>query len=1119
MLELRNVRKSYTTGDFTQVALDDVSIAFRDNEFVAVLGASGSGKTTMLNLIGGLDQYDSGDLIIDGVSTEQYQDRDWDTYRNNRVGFVFQSYNLIPHQTVLANVELALTLAGVSRAERRDRAMAALADVGLADHVHKRPNQLSGGQMQRVAIARALINDPEILLADEPTGALDSTTSVQIMGLLTSIAKDRLVVMVTHNPELAEEYATRIVHLSDGRVVEDTNPFQPRSTDLEEEDRVRRTSMGFLTAIALSFNNLMTKKGRTLTTSFAGSIGIIGIAAILALTNGVNAYIKSIEEDTLSQYPLTIQSQGFDLTTMLAASSGLMEEASGNAETSGAEEVHEVPLVQNMFSSVGTNDLKSLKHFLDDNGGGIDSYVNAVEYSYDVTPHIYASSLADGPRQVNPDSSLAALGFAQSPGSSSRAAGMRTSVFSELVGDTALVEEQYDVVRGRWPTQPDEAVVVLTGSGGFSDLGLYAMGLLDPAELDEMIRKMMAEEDIETSDETHSFTYDEIMGVTFRVVNPTDYYAYDADFDVWTDRSEDDTHVEGLIRAGMPLKIVGIAHPTGDGNATLSPGIYYTPALTQQLMSYAAGTDIVQEQLDSPGTNVFTGRPFSERPDQSNELDMTSLFTIDEEAITDAFKVDESMLQPDLSGLDLDLDMSGIDIDPSKMPPLDLSGLMDSFDPASLMPAMPDLTDLTQTPTLPGAELPELDPEQVLALAPGFVEAYTAYAVANQLDPTDLAVTVPAFFASDEGDAVITAATEELEIDREAIEQQLADYLAWAAERELDPADVVGNVQLYLAEQQQQAIEDAMAAAASSIDMEAMQQQLAQQLQAELGTYMEQVMRIYMADVSSQLSSTLATQLGGAMESTMSSMAANLQNAVSIDQDAFMAAFKLNKTQEELTQLLMSMASTRATTYEANMRTLGYASPDSPSLINIYPIDFESKAEVTQLLDDYNDRAREAGREGQVITYTDLVGALMASVTDIINTISYVLIAFVAISLIVSSIMIGVITYISVLERKKEIGILRAVGASKRDIRRVFNAETLIVGFVAGLLGVVITALITIPANAIVEARFDVPNVAILPWQAAVVLVLISMGLTSLAGLMPATSASRKDPVEALRSE
>ncbi|MHA7860998.1 ABC transporter ATP-binding protein/permease [Tessaracoccus sp. Y36] len=1099
MLELRDVRKSYTTGDFSQVALDDVSIAFRDSEFVAVLGPSGSGKTTMLNLIGGLDQYDSGDLVIDGVSTERYRDRDWDTYRNNRVGFVFQSYNLIPHQSVLANVELALTLAGVTRSERRRRARAALEDVGLGEHIHKRPNQLSGGQMQRVAIARALINDPEILLADEPTGALDSATSVQIMALLTSIAMDRLVVMVTHNPELAQQYATRTVHLSDGRVVEDTDPFLPAALAPAGHGWARRTSMGFLTAIALSFNNLMTKKGRTLMTSFAGSIGIIGIAAILALANGVQGYIKGVEEDTLSQYPLTIQSQGFDMTAMLV-SGGLGDDGPGGADDA---QVREVPLMAKMFSSVGTNDLGSLKTYLDDNGGGIDSLVNAVEYTYDVTPQLYADDGGSDPRQVNPDAAMVALGFARSPAAGGVTAGLRSSAFDELVGDLGLVEEQYDVVSGRWPAAHDEMLVVLTDTGGISDLALYAMGLLDPAQLDEMVRQMMAEEDVVTPTTTRDFSYDEVMDVSFKLVNAADYYVHDDDFDVWTDRSQDQSHVAQLVAEGTPVKVVGIARPAGDGNATLSPGIYYTPALTEYLMAEAAEAPIVREQLAEPSVNVFTGRGFTDEAPRE-ELDLTSLFTIDEEAVTAAFTVDESKLQPDLSGLELDLDMSSLSIDPAKLPPLDLTSVLEGLDPASLI-------QLPEMPAVPMPELPAVSTEQILAQLPVFLQTYTIYAKENGLDPTDPTVAMPAFLASPEADSTLTAIALELGIDRTAVETQLGAYLAWAAEQGLDPADVTGNAQVFLADQQQALLDTAL----DVVDTDALERQL----QAELGSYLEQVMQVYMGDVAAQLTDEITAQLGSAVESSMAGLADDLREAVSIDQDAFMASFQMDKSQEELTQLLMSTASTRAATYESTLRTLGYVSPDEPSAVNIYPIDFESKAQITDLLDSYNERMRETGREGQVITYSDLVGALMSSVTDIINTISYVLIAFVAISLVVSSIMIGVITYISVLERRKEIGILRAVGASKRVIRRVFNAETLIVGFVAGVLGVAITALLTIPANAIVYARFDVPNVAVLPWQAAVGLVLISMALTAVAGLLPASSASRKDPVEALRSE
>ena len=1104
MLELIDARKSYTTGDFTQVALDDVSITFRDNEFVAILGPSGSGKTTLLNIIGGLDHYDSGNLIIDGNSTDEYTDRDWDAYRNNRIGFVFQSYNLIPHQTVLANVELALTLAGVSRAERRERATAALTEVGLADHLHKRPNQLSGGQMQRVAIARALVNDPEILLADEPTGALDSTTSVQIMGLLTSIAKDRLVIMVTHNPELAAQYANRIVELRDGRVSSDSRPVVPGAEPQKVGEPSRRTAMSFLTAIALSFSNLMTKKGRTLMTSFAGSIGIIGIALILALANGVNEYIKGVEEDTLSMYPLTIQRQGFDMTAMMAASTGFMEEASGANQREDGR-VYEVPLMSGMLTSVGTNDLASLKTWLEDpdpgSGGNasMEPLVNAIEYSYDVTPQIFASDYSEGPRQVNPDASLSALGV-NVAGGGAMAMGMRNSVFLPLVADISLVENHYDVVAGRWPTNHNESILVVTSGGGISDLAFYAMGLRDPAELDAMIRQFMAEEEVTVPSDARSYTYDEVMDVTFKVVPASDFYTFDDEFDVWTDRRSDKQYMTQVVSKGEELRIVGIVKPNGDGGP-LQPGILYHHSLTQHVMDEAAASPIVRQQLASPSRNVITGRTFGE-VEPTNQLDFSTLFEIDQEAIARAFTFDTSTINIDTSALNIQ--MPDIALDPSKMPALDLSTLMAGINLADYIRA----PEPGQGPVL---ELPEIDPDVLAQLAPEFVEAYLAFAVANEADPADIATVLPEFLAAEETQTMLDEAAKEFGIDIDVYTQALSDYLAWAADRGRDPTDIQGNLETYFAEQQQ----NLLAGAISLIDTEA----LGRALEPRLAGYMQQVMGAYMGDVSSQIGGALQAQIGGAMQTMMNDLMLQLPAAMTINEAVFMDAFKLTRTPQELTQLLMSMAAFEMATYDTNLRDLGYASLDDPSRIDIYPKDFESKEQVTTLLDGYNEELKAAGDDAKVITYTDFVGALMSSVTDIINMITYVLIAFVAISLVVSSIMIGVITYISVLERKKEIGILRSVGASKRDIRRVFNAETLIVGFIAGTMGVIITFLITIPANFIVESKFDVPNIAVLPLGAAVILVAISMGLTSLAGLLPASSASRKDPVEALRSE
>ena len=1169
MLQLLNVKKSYTTGSFTQTALDDVTIAFRDNEFVAVLGPSGSGKTTMLNIVGGLDQYDSGDIIIDGVSTEEYKDRDWDTYRNNRVGFVFQSYNLIPHQTVLANVELALTLAGVSRSERKARALAALDDVGLADHVHKRPNQLSGGQMQRVAIARALINDPEILLADEPTGALDSHTSVQIMALLTEIAKSRLVVMVTHNPELAEEYATRTVALSDGVVVQDSDPFHPEAEQSEEKDETKRTRMGFLTALGLSFNNLMTKKGRTLMTAFAGSIGIIGIAAILALANGVNAYIKNIEEETLSMYPLSILAQGMDMTAMLASTTTGGESGADAGDGETDDLVTEMVMLRAMFGGINANDLTSLKAYLDGGGDGIHEYANAIEYSYDVTPQIYRPELQDGVRQVNPDTTFSSLGIGVSSDAGAPfASQMGTDAFQPLMQDLTLVREQFDVAAGDWPQGHDEVVVVLSDHGSVTDFTLYALGLRDADELDLMVQQLRDGEDITEPGPAGPFTYDEIMDVTFSLVHATDYYSYDDDYDVWTDRRGDVAHMRSLVRDGEELRVAGVLKPKEDASATaLAPGIYYPPSLTTHVIERAAESSIVRGQLADRGTNVFTGTSFSDDEPVEDEFDMSSLVTIDEDAIAGAFTVDESMLSIDPSGLDIS--MPDIALDPAMMPALDLSSLADGLDLTDLL-VLPDPQGSAPAPA-PSPEpepAPAPDTDALGAAADGFMAAYDAFVEEQALDPDDLAANLPAFAASPAGQEALGEAADALGTDVESLGGLVEAYIGFALGSGLDPTDVEANLPLFLASDAgQQALgaivgeqppaeeatpdptsefaeaylrfvsegghdpldvattlplflaspEGGAALASTGIGIDTAP--LERQLQAAIGDYMQQVMAVYTDQVGAQIGAALQSQIGAAMESTMGQLAENMSQAMSIDEEAFAEAFQFNLDPDELTQLMMSMSPGEEATYERNLRILGYADFDSPSQIDLYPIDFESKAEIVQILDDYNQDQRDRGQEDQVITYTDIVGALMSSVTDIVNMISYVLIAFVAISLVVSSIMIGIITYISVLERRKEIGILRAVGASKGDIGRVFNAETLIVGFVAGVLGILITLLLTIPANAIVYARFGVENVAILPWQPAIVLIGISMVLSFVAGLIPSSAASRKDPVEALRSE
>ncbi|MBB1516647.1 ABC transporter ATP-binding protein/permease [Tessaracoccus sp. MC1679] len=1221
MLQLEKVRKSYTTGDFTQVALDDVSIAFRDNEFVAILGPSGSGKTTLLNVVGGLDHYDSGNLVIDGIPTDEYRDRDWDTYRNNRIGFVFQAYNLIPHQSVLSNVELALTLAGVSPSERKRRAMAALSEVGLAEHVHKRPNQLSGGQMQRVAIARALINDPDILLADEPTGALDTATSVQIMALLTDIARDRLVIMVTHNPELAKEYATRTVQLRDGVVFSDTDPYQPEQQQ-ESGRPARRTSMSFLTAIALSFNNLMTKKGRTLMTSFAGSIGIIGIAAILALANGVGLYIKGVEEDTLSMYPLSIERQGFDLTSLLAGSpDGRDDDAPEPVEG----EVPEAQRVSRMLGGVGTNDLASLKRYFDDGDSGIDDFVNSIEYSYDVTPRIYAET-REGPRQVNPDTTFNSVGLdPTSTVNSLLGPGAGSGVFSELVEDLSLVETHYEVLAGDWPDDALETVVVLSPSGRVSDLTLYAMGLRDPAELDVMVTQLANEEPITEPGAAITVTYDDLLAATFRLVNVPDLYSYDAEFGVWTDRSSDEGHVASVVDSAETLEVVGVVQAVED-STILQSGIYYTPALTRHVIEKAAGSEIVADQLARSDTNVLTGRSFADDRAAAEEMDLSQLISFDQDAIAGAFTFDADALEIDTSALE-NLSLPEFALDPSSLPELDLAALLGELDLASVV-AAPDmgaeagqvvswttslatsfavfvtenqldpadteanfrlflqsptgqqllvgtvqeprpldaetlaglleaLLGFAATPLQPPSDAPEqpapapsapspgaearveaflsseqgqaalaatgglIDPEALVAAAQAY-DRFVEQAQPATDEQPDVAALVRAFLDSPQGLDLLTRlgatppgqapAAEAPGEEAGLLTQLVRGYLAYTVDNGLPIDGVEANLDGFLASPQGA---DLLAAAGDLIDTDA----LTAQLQGAMGSYIADVMGELTGALSTQLADALGTQVSAAIEGSMGRLSENMADAMSIDEAVFADAFQLNRNQDELTQLLMAMTTRQLSSYEGNLRTLGFADLTDPSTIQIFPKDFESKERVLDILDAYNASAKEAGDEDRVITFTDIVGALMGSVTDIINTISYVLVAFVAISLVVSSIMIGVITYISVLERKKEIGILRSIGASKRDIRRVFNAETLIVGFVAGLLGVVVTFLLTIPANAIVEANFDVPNVAQLPLQAAVILVLVSMGLTALAGLIPASAASRKDPVEALRSE
>ena len=1265
MLQIKDIHKEYRTGNLVQRALDGVSLSLRDNEFVAILGPSGSGKTTLLNIIGGLDRYDSGDLIINGISTKKYKDRDWDSYRNHTIGFVFQSYNLIPHQTVLANVELALTISGVSKSERRRRAKEALEKVGLGAQIHKKPSQMSGGQMQRVAIARALVNDPEILLADEPTGALDSDTSVQVMDLLQGVAKERLVVMVTHNPELAQLYATRIVTVKDGRILSDTDPFVIDSESMAPpvHKNMGKSSMSFFTALSLSFQNLKTKKARTLLTSFAGSIGIIGIALILSISNGVDKYITNMEEETLSEYPLQIQSTGVDLTSMMM---GAATAQSGKKDG----EVGVAQMVTNMFSKMNSNDLESLKVYLDSNESSISQYANSVEYTYSVSPQIFLEN-GKNIRQVNPDKSFSAMGLGSGSSNSIMSSTMSTDVFHEMPEDADLYKDQYDVKAGRWPENYKECVLVLTSQGDISDFLQYTLGLRDGKELDDMVQKFMAEEAVETPENEGPYTYDEILGKKFKLVNSTDYYEYDEEYKVWKDKSDNSSYMKKLVKNGEDLTIVGIVQPVEGATASmLTAGICYTmttsntyfkkaPELTKHVIEKAASSEIVKQQLADEKINVFTGEEFGKKDNENSKFDMESLFSINADALQEAFQVDLSGFNMDLSslsglssGLNVEMpdmpDMSAlagnINLDESSMPDLskliklddldlDLSHMIDPEEilknlPADQVPDMSqalksvkfDFTEEKVTALLkevltgyqesikdkPEADMDkmqaalkqyltskemnerlckdlqelvknnvnvDMSSEKLIAVAVGLMNQYQEYAKANGITQTDVA-SILAFLSQGEIQQQIKEEAENLvknsvtvnittkQIQDLLLQDVVAAYPEYARNNSLpDPANLgtyfleymqtedgqnrlmnglmtlvdTSEVQTQFSQAMETYMKSMMTSFTDAITkgieskfteiMEQVEKQLTkgiqtamEQMMGNISSGMQEAMQSVMASVSSSITSAMSQAMSGL--GGLGSSMGNMEDALSIDPEAFAKAIQMNMNEDDLSELMMSLLSSENASYDGNLKKLGYADLNVPGGINIYPKDFESKSEIVGILDQYNADMEAAGEDEKVITYTDLVGTLMSSVTDIVNIISYVLVAFVAISLVVSSIMIGVITYISVLERKKEIGILRAIGASRHNVSQVFNAETFIIGFCAGAMGIGITLLLLIPANSIIRSLADGVNVkAALPPVAAVVLIGLSVVLTLLGGLIPSRKAAKSDPVTALRTD
>lgn len=986
MLEIRNIVKNYETGSETVHALKGVSIAFRESELVSILGQSGCGKTTLLNIIGGLDQYTSGDLIINGQSTKQYKSADWDIYRNHSVGFIFQSYNLIPHQSVLSNVELALTLSGVSKAERRRRAKEALEKVGLGNQLNKRPNQMSGGQMQRVAIARALVNDPDILLADEPTGALDSETSIQIMELVKEIAKDRLVIMVTHNPELAEKYSTRIVKLLDGQIVGDSDPFDPAKEPAHSEVRKtevtkgQKTSMSFLTALSLSKNNLMTKKGRTFLTSFAGSIGIIGIALILSLSNGVQEYINSVERSTLASFPVSIQHETVDYTSLMTSMMNVRDNAEENRDP---DRIYtndiSTEMMKTMLSEMQTNNLAEFKEYLESDPDGISASIEEIQYSYDSNLYIYGHSADGDIMQINPSTVMSAM-MGQSMADN---VSQMTNTYSSLMGSssmssydafrellsTDMLKTEYEVLAGRLPEAYNEVVVLVTDRNELSDVTLYTLGLRDQGELEGMMSSVMAGESFDLDTGDLSFSYDDLMGMEFSMLTAPEFYQKNDD-GTWTDMRSDSEFMEQAAENGLKLKVVGILKPDADSliSSTNSGGIGYTHALTEYMIDKTNSSELVKAQKENPDVDVFTGIEFP--------------------------KADEEEEQP-----------------------------------MSQSEAMEMLTGM-------------LTEEQRTKLNEGIMAALT--------------------------------------------------------------------------EEQQAQIQSAMMGMVSDEQMNSIMmgvltpEQLTQlQSGADVNSLLTDAQK---AQMSAQIAASLTAEQNAELSEMMNGMA---------DPTKMYTIFMQVLTTDQLRQLMDMTKEPETTdaTYDGNLKLLGVAELSEPSSMKIYATDFESKEKITQLIEKYNDSKIVDDNQADVINYTDYVGLMMSSVSDIINAISYILIAFVAISLIVSSIMIGIITYISVLERTKEIGILRAMGASKRDISNVFNAETLIVGFSAGVIGIAVTLLLNIPINIIIENITGIANVALLPWQGGVILVVISMLLTLIAGLVPAGVAAKKDPVEALRTE
>ena len=1059
MLELKNIKKTYELNDFKQKALDGVSLSFRECEFASILGPSGSGKTTLLNIIGGLDKYTSGDLIINNISTKLYKDRDWDAYRNYRVGFVFQSYNLISHQSILSNVELALTLSGVSSKERIRRAKEALIKVGLQEHINKKPNQLSGGQMQRVAIARALVNDPDIILADEPTGALDSETSVQIMNLLKEVSKEKLVIMVTHNPELAKEYSTRIIKLKDGKVIDDSNPYNPVKTKIIKKDESNhKTSMSLFTALGLSFNNLMTKKGRTTLVSFAGSIGIIGIALILALSNGFQNYIDSIQNDTLSSYPLTITSSSADMTSLFLS---MMD-----SDEDGEEGIiKEKQYMTSMFGSMSVNDLKSFKKYYEKEDNSIMKDISSIKYGYSVTPNIYTIDSSKKLAKLNPSSLISTMYSSNM----SMSISSFSSVFTQMTDDIDKLNSQYDILEGKWPEKYNEMVIVLPDQYSIPDLLVYSLGLRDMDELTDMITKVMSGEDVKISHESYNFTYKDLMNIKLKLINQHETYKYNSKYKIYEDMTDDEEYMMNLYNESEDLKIVGIVSPKkGTTSKSLNPGVAYKKELIYHVIDNAKNSKIVKMQLYQEDIDVFSNKRFDSNNKKSN-LNFEDMISVDEKMLKDAFniKIDQNDIKNSTTNY-MNKISSNITVDTTTAK----TNFMNSL--TSLITGLTN--DYITNPK------DEKDDKAILYMddIDFIVDSYI-----NRTNATKI-------FKNLEKSYVIPS-----DVFKNTYQKLLVGYL-----------------QMYVSIASQNGL---------IIDNN-----------SNTGVYLDYSLLNSVTEGYMGSSAIIATSEGFASKMTEASMQKNIltevgnltnnlvskfSNAFNVDQNKIAKAFKFNLNEDELKRLMSSMMTKSESSYSNNLINLGYQDLDEPTMISFYFNSFDSKENFIKYLDNYNEKMKNSGEDDKEIKYTDTTGILMSSVKKVVNTVSYVLIAFVSISLVVSSIMIAIITYISVLERTKEIGILRAVGASKSDISHVFNAETFIEGLISGLFGIGITLLLCIPINIIIEHLINVSGLASLPFNGALLLIILSVVLTLIAGIIPSRMASRRDPVEALRTE